>query len=83
MLNKKMKTAARLALVPVAACAVCCAPFIGAFILGSAGVGGFAVGQWLIGGVLVIAAALYFIIRRRAKACGCATSSYNGEKHCG
>jgi hypothetical protein len=44
------------------------------FIAGLAGLGAFGVGKWLVGGGIVLGAAL-FVVLRRMKACGCSVLS--------
>jgi len=82
MTSKLKKPITRLAQIGVAGCVICCAPLVVSFVLGMAGAGWWVVGQWLIGGILLMAA-LYFVARRRAKTCDCAPSLIKGGKCCG
>lgn len=82
MTAKIQRAVIRLAQFAVLGCAVCCAPFVGAIILGLAGTGGFAAGQWFIGGILIVVA-LYLISRRRTKNCDCPSLSVKEGKCCG
>jgi hypothetical protein len=82
MTNKLKNPVTRRVPFAIAGCAICCAPLVVSFVLGMAGAGGWAAGQWLIGGILLMAA-LYFVARRRTKTCDCAPTSIKGGKCCG